>query len=217
MILTKEQRSVLELVAAEEYLARRFYLTGGTALAEFYLHHRYSEDLDFFSEQEVHLPSIRRFVGTLQKKLKIQIVDVQKFLGLYSFFLTFPHRRVLKIDFSYYPYPCIERGLSFGKLRIDSVYDIAVNKIHTIVMKPRARDYIDIYFIVKEYHYPLHDLLMKAKAKFDWHIDPLQLATQLLKATEVSDFPRMLKKIDHRKWQQFFVNEARKLEKDIFE
>ncbi|MDD4310358.1 MAG: nucleotidyl transferase AbiEii/AbiGii toxin family protein, partial [Candidatus Cloacimonetes bacterium] len=25
-----------------------FYLTGGTALDRFYLHHRYSEDLDFF-------------------------------------------------------------------------------------------------------------------------------------------------------------------------
>jgi len=27
-----------------------FYLTGGTALSRFYLHHRFSEDLDFFAD-----------------------------------------------------------------------------------------------------------------------------------------------------------------------
>ena len=31
----------------------RFYLTGGTALSRFYCHHRYSEDLDFFSSAEL--------------------------------------------------------------------------------------------------------------------------------------------------------------------
>ncbi len=30
---------------------RGFYLTGGTALGRFYLGHRYSEDLDFFLNQ----------------------------------------------------------------------------------------------------------------------------------------------------------------------
>ena len=29
-----------------------FYLTGGTALGRFYLNHRYSEDLDFFVNNE---------------------------------------------------------------------------------------------------------------------------------------------------------------------
>jgi hypothetical protein len=38
-----------------------FYLTGGTALAEFYLQHRLSEDLDFFSEQEVESQAIAVF------------------------------------------------------------------------------------------------------------------------------------------------------------
>jgi predicted nucleotidyltransferase component of viral defense system len=29
-----------------------FFLTGGTALSEFYLQHRISDDLDFFTEEE---------------------------------------------------------------------------------------------------------------------------------------------------------------------
>ena len=35
----------------ESDLAEIFYLTGGTALSAFYLHHRESEDLDFFSRE----------------------------------------------------------------------------------------------------------------------------------------------------------------------
>jgi chemotaxis methyl-accepting protein methylase len=84
-------------------------------------------------------------------------------------------------------------------------------------MKPRARDFIDIYFLVKEKGYNFQDLLMQAKAKFDWHIDAIQLGSRLLEATEVADYPRMLKKIDHQEWKQFFVEEARKLKKEIFE
>ena len=83
-------------------------------------------------------------------------------------------------------------------------------------MQPRARDFIDIFFIVKEKKYTLRDLLKQAKIKFDWHIDPIQLGIQLLKAKEVKDYPRMLEKIEPKEWKDFFVAEARKLGKKIF-
>jgi len=39
----------------------------------------------------------------------------------------------------------------------------------------------------------------------------------LLQAIEVKDFPRMIKKIDHTEWQNFFVEEAKKLKSEIME
>lgn len=51
-ILSKNQQDVLSILSKESVVIDNFYLTGGTALAEFYLHHRQSEDLDFFSENE---------------------------------------------------------------------------------------------------------------------------------------------------------------------
>ncbi len=45
-ILTPKQLNFLELVSKEKQLTSRFYFTGGTALAEFYLQHRLSEDID---------------------------------------------------------------------------------------------------------------------------------------------------------------------------
>ncbi|TSC95511.1 MAG: hypothetical protein CEN88_463, partial [Candidatus Berkelbacteria bacterium Licking1014_2] len=32
----------------------------------------------------------------------------------------------------------------------------------------------------------------------------------------VKDYPKMIKKIDHRQWQEFFLKEAMKLKKEIF-
>lgn len=214
-ILTKEQEAFLDLVSQEKYLCRKFYFTGGTPLSAFYLYHRLSEDIDLFSEEEIYLPSIRNFIGKTQKKLGVEKVDYRNFLGLHSFELIFSNTSILKVDFNYYPFPRIEKGMKYQNIEVDSPYDIAVNKVHTIAMKPRARDFIDIYFLIQEKGYSFSDLLLQAKAKFDWHIDPIQLGSRLFQASEAADYPRMIKPIDHKKWKQFFVEEARKLKGEI--
>lgn len=215
-ILTKEQKRFLDLVSQEKYLCKRFYFTGGTPLCAFYLHHRLSEDIDLFSEKEINLLPMRAFIGKVQKKFKLKQVDYRRFLGLHSFQLFFSNKNILKIDFNYYPFGRIERGIKYKNIEVDSILDIAANKVHTISMQPRARDFIDIYFIIKEKGYNFHDLLTKAKAKFDWHIDPVQLGSRLYTAKDLKDYPRMLKKIDHREWKEFFVEEAKKLKKEVF-
>lgn len=215
-ILTKEQENFLHLVSEDKYLCKHFYLTGGTPLAVFYLFHRISEDIDLFSEEEVNLLSVKAFLRKIQNKLKIKKVDYRQFLGLHSFQIYFSDTNILKVDFNYYPFPRIDRGIKYKNIVVDSILDIAVNKVHTIAMKPRARDFIDIFFIIKKEKYEFMDLLMKAKAKFDWHIDPVQLGSRLLQAVEVKDFPRMLIKINHNEWRDFFVEQARRLKKEIF-
>lgn len=215
-ILTKEQEKFLELISHENYLCERFYFTGGTPLCAFYLFHRISEDIDLFSEKEINLLPIKAFIGKVQTRLKPQKLDYRQFFGLHNFQLIFSDKNILKVDFNYYPFPRIEKGIKYKNIEVDSIYDIAVNKVHTIYMQPRARDFIDIYFIVKEKGYTFEDLLMKAKAKFDWHIDPIQLGSRLFAAGEVKDYPRMLKKIDHSEWKEFFFTHARNLKKEIF-
>lgn len=216
-ILTPHQSKLLDLISREKYFAERFYFTGGTALAEFYLKHRFSEDLDFFCEkQEVNPIYISRFLGIHAKLVKLKKLETKRVLGLHSYFLHFIDGMVLKIDFSYYPYPRIERGIKFNNLEVNSIYDIAVDKVHTVVLKPRARDYIDLFFILREKDFQFHKLLLDAKAKFDWDITVLELGARLLEAAEQSDYPRMVKKINHQEWKDFFVEEARKLKKKIF-
>lgn len=215
-ILTAEQIKLLDLISGEPYLCRAFYFTGGTPLAAFYLHHRLSEDIDLFSEQEVNPVPIRAFLKKIQKRLGFKKIDYRQFLGLHTFQLIFSKNNILKIDFNYYPFPRIAKGTKYKNIAVDSIYDIAVNKVHTVVMNPRARDFIDLYFIISEKNYNWHDLIKQAKAKFDWHIDAVQLGSRLLAAAEASDFPRMIKPIKHEEWKNFFLSEAKKLKKEIF-
>lgn len=56
-ILTEDQKSLL-FRFRESQLRDRFYVTGGTALSAFYLQHRLSEDLDFFTEQTVGIEEV---------------------------------------------------------------------------------------------------------------------------------------------------------------
>ncbi|MBI2443658.1 MAG: nucleotidyl transferase AbiEii/AbiGii toxin family protein [Candidatus Magasanikbacteria bacterium] len=217
-ILTAHQRTVLDAIAGEKYFADRYYLAGGTALSEFYLHHRLSEDLDFFTEQqEVNKMAVMKFLKKNSPRLGVIRIETKQVYGLYSCFLRFTDNTTLKVDFNYYPFPRIERGMKYKNLWVDSVYDIAVNKVHTIVMKPRARDYVDLYFIIRDKQWNLEDLLMQAKAKFDWDITLVELGSRFAEAVQMSDFPRMLKPINHQEWKQFFVKEAAKLKSQIFE
>jgi predicted nucleotidyltransferase component of viral defense system len=98
---------------------------------------------------------------------------------------------------------------------IDSLLDIAVNKVFTIYQRTKARDYIDLYCICKKNEFSLAELIKKAIVKFDTPIDPMQLGTQFIKAQEVSDYPRMLQDIPPQEWQEFFIAEAKKLQPQV--
>lgn len=52
LVLTEDQKTVLGMIGREQNLAG-FYLSGGTALAAYYFEHRFSDDLDFFTEDEI--------------------------------------------------------------------------------------------------------------------------------------------------------------------
>ena len=215
-ILSKEQEDFLNLFSEEKTLIKRFYLTGGTALAEFYLKHRYSEDLDFFNEEEFSLLPLQAFVKKAEKYLRAEKVEYQNFLGLHTFLFYLKENGKLKVDFNFYPFPRILKGLNFKHVIIDSDYDIAVNKVHTLFMKPRSRDYVDLYFIMRAYNYSLDKLILDAKAKFDWDIDRVTLASQFTRVKDFKDMPVMLKPFNRKKMEDFFLALAKQLENKIF-
>jgi predicted nucleotidyltransferase component of viral defense system len=215
-IFTPIQKRFLEAVIKEPYIVKKYYFTGGTALSEFYLQHRLSKDIDLFSEKEVHLPSIAKFIKKTAPKLLATEIRQEQYLGLYTFFFAIPGQEDFKVDFNYYPFLRIEKGKTWRGLAIDSLLDIAVNKIHTLYMKPRAREYVDLYFILKEAKYSLKDLIQFSKIKFDWHTEPLQLARRFLEVISFKDYPQMLTSFNQKEMQKFFLREAKKLEKEIF-
>lgn len=210
-ILTPDQELLLSILAQEQQITSRFYLSGGTALAEFYLHHRLSEDLDFFSEEEVDSAGLSALLKKVSERAGITEVTFEASFNRNLFFVRMAHGSV-KTEFTYYPFPRIEPGLTHGVLAIDSLLDIAVNKVFTISQKPRSRDFIDLYCILKERpDWNMEGLVLKAKVKFDHHIDLLQLSAQCLKATELKDLPTMKVSLAEATWQDFFLETSKKL------
>lgn len=216
-ILTRHQRALLEAIGENKLLAGHFYLSGGTPLAVFYLQHRYSEDLDFFSEKEINLVGLQSFFKARKRQLGITKIDFEQSYNRNLFFLHFRDGAVVKTEFTYFPFPRIEKGPKHYSVSCDSLIDIAVNKLFTIYQRTKMRDYIDLYCICRKKHHTIADLTKKAKIKFDWHIDPLQLGTQFFKAREATDPPRMIEKITKKEWQNFFIEEAKKLNSKILE
>ncbi|MBI2041510.1 MAG: nucleotidyl transferase AbiEii/AbiGii toxin family protein [Candidatus Nealsonbacteria bacterium] len=215
-ILTDKQISLLEEVGKSEFIARNFYLTGGTALAGFYLCHRYSEDLDFFSENEFDILQIDIALKKIKKKQRILQIDFQQSYNRNIFFLHFSNE-IIKTEFTYFPFSRIEKGPEKYGIKIDSLIDIAVNKLFSIYQRNQARDYIDFYFIMKDKSYTVEDMIKKAKIKFDWHIDPLQLGSQFVKVKNAKDYPRMLVEISQKELENFFLKEAIKFKSKIIE
>jgi len=213
-ILNPFQKKTLDFFKKTS-LSKKFYLSGGTALAEVYLHHRYSEDLDFFTAEELNLEELKRFSNLVAKKNHIQKIEFQHGFGLYTFFMK-DKQRVNKIDFGQYPFEPIEELVKFNDIKVESLFDIAVNKAHTIAFRPRLRDFIDLYCILQEKKgWTIDNLLQKSFEKFEMRVDALQLGTNLIQVKTLADMPVMIKKINLQEVQKFFLEKAKALKTEV--
>lgn len=124
-VLTEEQKNLL-LRFRDSPLCQRFYLTGGTALAAFYLHHRLSEDLDFFSEENVSVEEVLDFVKSLPLARE---AEYERKYDRKIFLLRFSEPRVIKVEFTTYPFSRFEKGPVVDGTQVDSLKDILANKL----------------------------------------------------------------------------------------
>ncbi|MFH1841135.1 MAG: nucleotidyl transferase AbiEii/AbiGii toxin family protein [Candidatus Shapirobacteria bacterium] len=213
-ILSNFQKQILAVLAKDVIFIEKFYLTDGTALAEFYLHHRLSEDLDFFGEQEVDETWLTSLTKKIKQKLNLDKSEIQQSFNRHLVFFE-KGSQVIKTEFTYFPFEPVAKRKAVGDLKIDSVLDMAVNKFFTIYQKPAPRHFIDLYLIVKKYGFSWLEIRKMAKIKFDTDINLLQLGGQLLVVKETGGLPKMLIDLPVNEWQEYFLNRARELEKEI--
>jgi predicted nucleotidyltransferase component of viral defense system len=210
-LLTKDQIRFLEFVKIQPQIYRQFYFSGGTALSEFYLQHRFSEDLDFFAENDFDATELSLFLQAYKSNFGAKTIQYQQSFNRSLFFLDFGKEQPLKVEFTYYPFPRIEIGMSIENLSVDSVLDIAVNKAFTLTQKARGRDFYDLFEIKQKYDFDLKNLLKLAHQKFDSPINNLQLGKNLVKVTTFIDDPILIRQIDKKAVEEYFLNQARQL------
>ncbi|MEX2007477.1 MAG: nucleotidyl transferase AbiEii/AbiGii toxin family protein [Candidatus Levyibacteriota bacterium] len=212
-ILDKKQVKFLSLFGKSP-ISDKFYLSGGTALAEFYIPYRLSEDLDFFSEEEVKIDEIIAYLTKIKEELAFKSYEFNTSFNRNLFFLDFEDQR-LKLEFTYYPFAQINEPKEQLGIKVDSIEDIAVNKLFTIYQRPRSRDFMDLFMIIKKQNFTIDELIKKAKIKFDSHVDPLKLGSQFFLVKELKDYPKLKENLDEKDWQNFFLDEAKKLGQKI--
>lgn len=163
--LEPHQQLALKLLA-ESKLSEKFYWTGGTLLSYHYLQHRFSQDVDFFSQTRFSFLEINSWVQNYKGQSGFKKVSSKKIHDRWEF--IFDGKVNFRLDFAYYNQE--KKTLKSRKkllgVFIDSIEDIAANKIVSLIDRQEPKDLFDLYFIIKKFSFGPDFLLTLAKKKF---------------------------------------------------
>ncbi len=215
IIITPEQKCLLDKFRKDSFLSSNFYFTGGTALSLYYLQHRESVDLDFFSEKPFALEDVVTKIDSWKKSLKLSAVDYVTVVNTHIFNLTFPHKLTVKVDFNFYPYKRLDKQNVIDGIMVDSKTDIAVNKLLTIQQRTAVKDFVDLYFLLQDF--TIWDLIEGVRIKFKVKMDLFVIGSDFLKVENFDYLPKMVKPLTLEKLKEFFRKEAEKLGRNYLE
>jgi predicted nucleotidyltransferase component of viral defense system len=193
---------------------REFYLTGGGALAEFYLQHRHSQDLDLFTQETTAWQNVQHDLDVSANAVgaEIEFRPAQPPNELHRAFLRVPGEAEIKIDIVRDTPPHFG-GLNFQTdgVIVDSFENIAVGKLSALCGRAYPRDYVDVYLLLQSG--ADFDRLVALSIEKDPGINHLYVAQMLalVEKLEQRDLPELLKPIDLQAMKIFFLQLANKL------
>ncbi|MBI3103489.1 nucleotidyl transferase AbiEii/AbiGii toxin family protein [Candidatus Daviesbacteria bacterium] len=206
--LTNLQQTVLDLFF-EKTIGKKYFLTGGTALAGFYFKHRRSIDLDLFTFEDIEVNSIKAVLTDIAKQTNTKLDHRVATVNFHLFFLIGKGKE-LKIDFVREQPVHFGQIKNFGRIRVDSIENIGSNKMTAILGRTEAKDFIDLYFIIQRKIFTFDKLLQDAKKK-DLGLSEFYFAHMLLEVNNLKDFPKILVPFNKEGMIEYFVNQANKL------
>ena len=138
-ILPDEQLKLFERLSTQAFI-KEFYLAGGTCLA-LQIGHRQSFDFDFFIPADFDTS---------------QIVNILTRLGRYE--RDNEERNTIngsldsvRISFFGYRYDIIDNFKTYGNIRLAGLKDIAAMKLEAIAGRGSKKDFIDLFFLLKQF------------------------------------------------------------------
>ena len=143
------QDSVLNLLTGR---LGSFYLTGGTALGRYYLHHRFSDDLDFFVNRDVNFKEeTRRIYLLLQENIHVDTnstIDADEFVRIWI-------EGEVKMKLEFVNDIAFREGetLFYGSIPLDNPLNILANKLGAMLGRDEAKDIFDIATIAENFSF----------------------------------------------------------------
>lgn len=138
-ILTKKQIELLDFVSK---FRQDYYLVGGTAVA-LQIGHRRSIDFDLFTYGKFDSNQVKKFITksgftseiVYEKEEQMTIIINKVKMTFYDF----PFEIEAKLDFKNY-------------IKMPDILTLAAMKAYALGRRAKWKDYVDIYFILKNYH-----------------------------------------------------------------
>lgn len=208
-ILSRLQKAFLQAFFATS-IGQRFFLTGGSALAAFHLQHRLSDDLDLFTLDDQALEASVRPLEAIALGLgcELELTRVSQYFQ--QCFLKPPAQSPsLKIDVVRDFSPQYGERSTREGIIVDSLDNIAANKIIAIFGRADIKDFVDLYFIIQA-GYDLDQLFEKAREKYlglTW----FYFAGMLRQINRHTVLPHMLKPLELETLQVFYNDLAREI------
>jgi predicted nucleotidyltransferase component of viral defense system len=190
-------------------------MTGGTALAAFYLYHRYSVDLDFFTPDPAAIARVSPILQQIAQQLSLEINFTRTLDTFLECFLRSSEGERVEMDFAQdTPYRLEPTRFDETlQINVDNLTDIACNKLSALFDRAEPKDFVDVYFLCQE-TFSFKQLTQLAKQK---HVglDDYWLAVALRRVERVEFLPRMIKPLSLDELKAFFLGQAKALMEDI--
>ena len=178
--LSQLQKDVLSFFGQNKF-GLNFYWTGGTLLSYFYLHHRDSVDLDFFSDDLFTDDEYLDFINKLKKRLSLEKITLTKQYNR-RLYLIEGKQESIKLELVFFPFPAIEERLKINEFsfKVDSLSDIMVNKTLSTYQRNEVKDVFDLYcYLSDKPNYNLHQLIELVEKKFGVAIETALLFAKI--------------------------------------
>ncbi len=151
-ILTKEQEKLLPLL---KDFSKNFGLVGGTAIA-LHLGHRRSIDFDLFSNEKF---GNKRLLNKIWRQQRVDNVIVNKLDELTIII------EGVKFTFFRYPFEIKYDCALEDVIKYPDLLTLAAMKAFALGMRAKWKDYVDLYFIIKN-HFSIDEISQKARPIF---------------------------------------------------
>lgn len=181
-----------------------FTLVGGTALA-LQIGHRISVDFNLFTRKELP-PALRQHISRTFRESPVKIVFRSK------------NQINARIDgatmtFFSYPFAVFQHRLGWQGIKLLPISTIAVMKAYALGRRATYKDYIDLYFILREKHASLTAIIRTAKRIYGDEFGVRLFLEQLVYLKDLREEEiRFLKKpLAKAEIEKFFRQEIKKL------
>jgi predicted nucleotidyltransferase component of viral defense system len=159
-----------------------FYLTGGTAASRRYLEHRFSDDLDYFVNDDDRFPVwVERIIQALTQEWKCEIIQKEE---------RFARLNLPENDFSLKVEMINDVPAHIGEItrhpvlgRIDSPENILANKVTALLAREEPKDLADIWGFCCQKNLSLQTAITDAQSKAAG-VFPADLARVLISTKE---------------------------------